>query len=310
MALQPTRLRLAEWTLGCALVPLVLSPLQPSLGFLAVPVVCLAVFRLADRRRSLVALVVAELGVVATGLPDFRRVGGIAPFGLMVLGAWIVGRMAARYRLQAELLAQQQERMRIARELHDIVAHSMGVITVQAGYGHLVIDDQPDEARAALATIEQTGRQTLAELRGLLGVLRSDEQAELAPVPGLAQLDELVTQTAKAGVRVNLAIRGVQADLPAGLELSAYRIVQEALTNVVKHASTATADATIEYRTDELSIEVVDHGSGCADVPRSGHGLAGLQERVTLYGGTLQAGPLPDKGFQVLARLPLAERTR
>ncbi|MBP2355832.1 signal transduction histidine kinase [Kribbella aluminosa] len=293
------------WSLGCGLVPLALSPFEPSLGFVAVPLVCLAVFRLSDRRRSLVAVVVAEAGVVATALPDFRRSGGIVPFGAMVLGAWIVGRMAARYRRQSEELARQQERMRIARELHDIVAHSMGVITVQAGYGSLVIDEQPAAARAALATIEQTGRQTLAELRGLVGVLRSDEQLELAPTPGLAQLDELVTQTAKAGVRVNLTVTGSSAGIPAGIGLSAYRIVQEALTNVVKHASTPSADATVDCGADALSIEVVDHGAGCPDRPRPGHGLTGLGERVALYGGSLHAEPLPDKGFRVLARIPL-----
>ncbi|MFF0268999.1 sensor histidine kinase [Kribbella sp. NPDC004536] len=295
------------WSVVCCLVALMLSPIEPSVGFIAVPVACLAVFRLADRRRSLLAVAAVEVGVLATALPDFRQRGGIAPFGSMVLAAWIVGRLATRYRRQSEELVVQQERMRIARELHDIVAHSMGVITVQSGYGHAVIDSRPEAAREALATIEQTGRRTLAELRSLLGVLRSDEQVELAPAPGLAELEELVARTGKAGVRVDLTVSGLSPELPAGVQLSAYRIVQEALTNVVKHAAVPVASASVVCRGRELAVEVVDHGAGCADVPRAGHGLAGLRERVALYGGTLQAGPLPDKGFRVSAVLPLAE---
>ncbi|MGW6278530.1 sensor histidine kinase [Kribbella sp. NPDC055071] len=284
--------------------PLALSPFLPSLGFIAIPVVCLAIFRLADHRRATVLVVVAEIGVLATALPDFRHAGAVVPFGLLVVGASIAGRVAVQYRRQTEELAVQRERIRIARELHDIVAHSMGVITVQAGYGGLVIDQQPDEARSALATIEQTGRRTLGELRRLLDVLRSDE-ADLAPTPGLAQLDDLVVQTAKAGVRVDLAITGSPAEIPAGIELSAYRIVQEALTNVVKHASTGFAEASIDCRPDALSVQVVDHGTGCPGTPRPGHGLTGLRERVALYGGVLEAGPLPGKGFRVRAELPL-----
>ncbi|WP_427885579.1 sensor histidine kinase [Kribbella sp. GL6] len=298
------------WSVICCLVALLLSPVAPSLGFVAMPVACLAVFRLADWRRSLLAAAAVEIGVLATALPDFRHRGALVPFGLVVAASWIVGSFAAQYRRQSEELVVQQERMRIARELHDIVAHSMGVITVQASYGHAVIDTQPDVARESLATIEQTGRRTLAELRSLLGVLRSDEQAALAPAPGLAQLEELVAQTGKAGVRVDLNVSGIPDELPAGVQLSAYRIVQEALTNVVKHASVPFASATIICRAGELAVEVVDHGAGCADLPRTGHGLAGLRERVALYGGTLQAGPLPDKGFRVLARLPLASESR
>jgi signal transduction histidine kinase len=298
------------WSMVCCLVPLALSPFQASLGFVAVPVLCLAIFRLADRRSSLVALVAAEAEVLATALPGFRHAGAVVPFGMMVLAAWVAGRVMAQYRRQTQELALQQERMRIARELHDIVAHSMGVITVQAGYGHLVIDQQPDAARDALATIEQTGRRTLAELRQLLGVLRSGEPAGLEPTPGLAQLGDLVEQTAKAGVHVRLTVTGIPTELPPGIELSAYRIVQEALTNVVKHASTPAAEATVDYRAGELSVQVVDRGAGCADSPRAGHGLVGLRERVALYGGTLHAGPLPEPGFQVLARLPLTGTAR
>ncbi|GAB2614216.1 sensor histidine kinase [Kribbella endophytica] len=301
--------RRPAWSAICCLVPLVLTPFQSSLAFVAVPVVCLALFRVADRPRSPVLLAAAEAAVIATALPDFRHTGAVVPFGIMVLAAWIAGRVAAQYRRQSAELALQQERIRIARELHDIVAHSLGVITVQAGYGGLVIDQRPGEARDALATIEHTGRQTLVELRRLLGVLRSDEETQLAPSPGLAQLDELVAQTGKAGVRVELAVTGIPVGLPAGVELSAYRIVQEALTNVVKHAAVTEAQAVVGYQPNELSVRIVDRGAGCTGAPRPGHGLTGLRERVTLYGGTLQAGPLPDRGFEVLARIPLRAET-
>ncbi|MEU4191688.1 histidine kinase [Kribbella sp. NPDC026611] len=292
--------RAPGWATFCCLVPLVLTSYEPSLGFVAVPVLCLAMLLQPGRRAALIA---AEVGVVATGLPDFQHAGGVLPFGLLVLGAWIAGRVARQFRRQAQELALQQERLRIARELHDIVAHSMSVITVQAGYGHLIIDDHPEESREALATIERTGRTTLAELRRLLGVLRSDEQVALAPAPSLRQLDELIAQTAKAGVRAELRVVGAPVELAAGLELSAYRIVQEALTNVVKHASTPSATVAIDYRPDELVVEIIDRGEGSAF--RAGHGLIGLRERVALYDGTFDAGPLPDKGFRVHARLPL-----
>jgi signal transduction histidine kinase len=189
----------------------------------------------------------------------------------------------------------------------------MSVITVQAGFGHLVIDDKPAEARAALSAIETTGRETLAEMRQLLDVLRAEDPRPTAavraldPAPRLADLGRLLAQTAKAGVRVELTVSGTPRDLPAGIDLSAYRIVQEALTNVVKHAGAAAARATIDYRENELAIQITDHGQGCPDADRYafGHGLLGMQERVRLYGGWFRAAPLPEHGFQVTARLPL-----
>jgi signal transduction histidine kinase len=298
------------WAFVSAWVPLVLMPVETSLGFVAVIPLCFALFRVAGvfgRRTSVAVLVMAELGAVATALPAFGRPGAVVPFAMMFAAAWVIGHVVAQQRRHGQALVLQQERMRIARELHDIVAHSMSVITVQAGYGHLVIDEQPAEARAALAAIEVTGRQTLAELRQLLGVLRSeDDGAALGPAPGLHQLDQLIEHTSRAGVEVRLTVKGQPVDLPAGVELSAYRIVQEALTNVVKHAATGTAEAFVDYQQAELAVTVVDRGVGCPEGTLGiGHGLVGIRERVALYGGSLRAGPLPDRGFEVSARLPL-----
>ncbi len=194
--------------------------------------------------------------------------------------------------------------MRIARELHDVVAHGMSVITVQAGFGHLVIDDKPDEARIALGAIEAAGRQTLAEMRQLLDVLRADGTPALDPAPGLADLGQLISQAAQAGIQVDLEFTGRPHDLPPGIEVSVYRIVQEALTNVVKHASPCAARAVISYLPRELAIEVTDDGRG-APAATGELGLAGMRERVHIYGGQLDAGPLPAGGFRVAARLPL-----
>jgi signal transduction histidine kinase len=197
-----------------------------------------------------------------------------------------------------------EERIRIARELHDVVAHGMSVITVQAGFGHLVIDEKPADARTALAAIEAIGRQTLDEMRQLLDVLRADGTPAFDPAPGLGGLDQLVSQAAQAGIRVDLAITGSPRDLPAGIELSAYRILQEALTNVAKHAGPCTVRAVISYLPRELAIEVTDDGRG-GPVSKGGLGLAGMRERAHIYGGELAAGPLSARGFRVTARLPL-----
>jgi signal transduction histidine kinase len=220
--------------------------------------------------------------------------------------------------------AVTEERLRIARELHDVVAHSMSIIAVQSGVGVHVLDSQPEEARKALAAVEATSRQALVEMRRLLGVLRQEAEprGSLAPAPGLAELEALAGEVARAGVRVEVRIEGAPGRLPAGLDLSAYRIVQEALTNVVRHAGPATARVTVRYAPGQVALEVVDDGgfagkglesavgrrSTDSDRPgRSGHGLAGMRERAALYGGTLEAGPLPGGGFRVAASLPVEE---
>jgi signal transduction histidine kinase len=193
----------------------------------------------------------------------------------------------------------------------------MSVIAVQSGVGAHVASTQPEEAAKALAAIEATSRAALTELRRLLGVLRQEDepQGDLAPVPGLADLDGLLAEVAKAGLAVRLQVEGRPAHLPAGVDLSAYRIVQEALTNVVKHAGPARAQVAIRYRDHEVRVEVTDDGRGAAAPTgdgraRVGHGLIGMRERVSVFGGDLEVGPRPGGGFRVAARLPFAADRR
>jgi signal transduction histidine kinase len=200
-----------------------------------------------------------------------------------------------------------EERTRIARELHDIVAHSMSVMVVQAGAAEQVVDDDPEEARAALRQIRRTGSDALAEMRRLVGVLRDPEEVGmLAPQPGLAALEALVEDARDAGLPISLGVSGEPRELPAGLDLAAYRIVQEALTNVRRHAPSATmVTVDLHFGDDDLRIDVRDDGPGAASI-EGGHGLIGMRERVQLYGGRVRAAALPERGFQVSAQLPLA----
>jgi signal transduction histidine kinase len=226
-----------------------------------------------------------------------------------------------RERIEAARRAVADERLRIARELHDVVAHTMSVVAVQSGVGAHVIDSRPDEAKRILETINHTSRDSLAEMRRLLGVLRSDPTsaeaaAELAPAPGLSGLDELMGRVRAAGVPVTARIEGDRVELPIGVDLAAYRIVQEALTNVLKHAGRASAEVTVRYAPGAVHVEVVDDGRGAASarqdptVNGSGHGLIGMRERAALYGGELDAGPRPGGGFRVAATLRYAEAGR
>jgi signal transduction histidine kinase len=204
-------------------------------------------------------------------------------------------------------IAAAAERARIARELHDVIAHNVSVMVVQADGASYALRSEPDRTAQALAAISQTGRQALAEMRRLLGILRSDDQqADLAPVPGLDQLRELLDQARRAGMSVSFTLEGAARPLPEGAELAAYRVVQESLTNTRKHGGLAAAAAvTLRYEPDALLLQVTDDGLGAAaggDGP--GHGLTGMRERIEMYGGTVQAGPLPGGGYQVTARLP------
>jgi signal transduction histidine kinase len=305
------------------LLAMALAPTSAALGFVALPPLALVLGRLAARRPTRVAVPLLLLGLAATSLPDLRHNGAAVPFGLVLVAAWAVGiavgqqqRYARALTAHREALAMERareasadERLRLARELHDVVAHSMSAVTVQAAYGNLVFAERPDEARAALGAVETTGRQALAEMRDLLGVLREPggEPAALAPAATVGDLDRLVTETARAGVRVDVATTGEVRPLPPGLDGSAFRIVQEALTNVVRHARTDAARVALRYGPRELSVVVTDDGCGPAASMVSGHGLVGIRERVALHGGTLAAGPGPDGGFQVDARLPLTD---
>jgi signal transduction histidine kinase len=307
------------------------------------PAILVAVYSVAvygSRWVALAGLAVAELGLAAVQLTQGRFEEPLAwlvwvQFALIFGAAWLLGLFAHNYRAYAARLEQRtaeleqarealarravtEERLRLARELHDVVAHAMSVIAVQSGVGAHVADSRPGEVGKALAAIEATSRAALTELRRLLGVLRQDgePQASLTPAPGLANLEGLLAEVAEAGLAVRLRVEGAPSPLPAGVDLSAYRIVQEALTNVVKHAGPAHAQVTIRYRDHEVAVEVIDDGRGVAAVAtdgrrgRTGHGLIGMAERVAAFGGDLEVGPRPGGGFRVAAGLPLAADRR
>jgi signal transduction histidine kinase len=216
------------------------------------------------------------------------------------------------HRLAAERAASE-ERSRIARELHDVVAHSVSVMVVQAsGVRRLLHDDQERE-RDALLSVEQIGREALTEMRRMLGVMRTGDAkpADLAPQPGLRHLERLVAQVEEAGLPVTLRIEGERPELSAGIDLSAYRIVQEGLTNALKHAKGSHAEVVVRYGDDGVEVEISDDGAGVnGSGPRSeGHGLVGMRERVALYGGVLEAGPRDGGGFVLRAQLPVEPRS-
>lgn len=201
-----------------------------------------------------------------------------------------------------------EERARIARELHDVVAHAMSVMVVQAGAARRVLDDDPGAAKAAIGRIESTGRDGLAEMRRLIGILKSDgADADRAPQPGLGQIDALLETVRGAGVPVEAATEGAPRQLPSGLDLVAYRIVQEALTNVMKHAGPASARVLLRWGDAALDLEVADDGRGPFVSAEGGLGLLGMRERVALYGGSIDTGPRPGGGFAVRAHLPYEE---
>ena len=206
-------------------------------------------------------------------------------------------------RAHAEVLA---ERTRIARDLHDLVAHSVSLMTVQAGAARLLLPSDPARARESLRSVEETGREALADLRRLFGIVRGEEgDAALAPQPGLARLDALLEQSRKAGLPVEVAIEGKRRMLPPGVDLTAYRIVQESLTNALKHAGPACAQVTIRYGREVLDLEITDDGRRTRNGEGTGHGLVGMRERVALYGGEFEAGPRRRDGYAVRARLPI-----
>jgi signal transduction histidine kinase len=317
---------------GLAVAALGLSPMVLGVAIL---VAVYSVAAYGDRWVSLAGLAAAELGSVAVQLTPGRFQAPTVVSNALVIGAtWLLGhfvgvrraytarleeRTAELERTRAELArrAVAEERLRLARELHDVVAHAISVIAVQSGVGAHVADSQPEAAAKALAAIEATSRAALTELRRLLGVLRQDGEAQgdLAPVPGLADLDGLLAEVAEAGLGVRLRVEGTPSPLPAGVDLSAYRIVQEALTNVVKHAGPARAQVTIGYGDQDVMVEVTDNGRGVAAPTGDGraevgHGLIGMRERVAAFDGDLEVGPRPGAGFRVAARLPLAAERR
>jgi signal transduction histidine kinase len=229
----------------------------------------------------------------------------------LFLGLWVASRRAYSLRESAEQArrAVDAERLRIARELHDVVAHTMATINVQAGVAAHVIDQQPEQAAQALDAIKQASKEGLRELRGILNVLRqADERDERSPAPRLAQLDALVENATRAGLPTSVTVHGQQRTLAPTVDLTAYRIVQESLTNALRYAGPTSARVTLSYTDDDLHVEVLDGGRGRVDgTPQgAGHGIAGMRERAEAVGGTLIAGPGPERGFRVQARLPLS----
>jgi len=331
-----------------------LGPALPTLVFLGAAFVLYTV-TVESRRRSGLAALVLLLAIMAFTVVGGGGIGGrqhvgpgdLVPVALASVIAWMTGYSVRQRRLYVVTLQHQaansavaEERLRIARELHDVVAHSMSVIAVQAGYGQYVIDVSPDGAKEALGAIQATSRDALDEMRRMLGVLRQQDTgpvqagpvqagtplagtaqagarlaaaAPLAPAPGLAGLDRLVARTCGAGVRVTVELSGQPRPAPAGVDLSAYRIIQEALTNVVRHAGTgAVCVVNLCYTDADLVIRVTDDGGlpaglGTAGISAAGtgHGIIGMRERVHLCGGTFDAGPRPGVGFEVTAALPL-----
>ncbi|MBP2324696.1 signal transduction histidine kinase [Kibdelosporangium banguiense] len=307
------------WPMPVLVVLLVGSAVSTALNATRepwIPVACaLYIVALAGQRP--VAPLVATLGtlavtiglnVVLTPQESFwdMPISMLVFVAVVMIATWTSGRAVEARRSYATRSAQQlahsavnDERLRIARELHDIVAHSMSLIAVKAGIANHIADQRPEEARDALRVIESTSRSTLNEMRQILGVLRS-ETSDLAPAPGLSGLPELAERARHAGVSVTMTAPA--EPLPSGLELSVYRIVQEALTNVVKHAGPVSCTVDVTASGQEVRISVVDSGPG--GTPGSGHGLIGMRERVMMYGGTFSAGPAPAGGFAVSASLP------
>ena len=274
-------------------------------------------------RVSATGLAMVGAGLLIPGSPGgldlapFR--GGVA---VVTIIAWLIGHSIRQAQARAELLRAQAaaqtvmaERLRIARELHDIVAHSIGIIAIQAGAGRRVFDARPAEARDALAAIEATSRETLSGLRRMMTGLRRAEpepgpgRAPLGPAPGLADLERLAAMTLDAGVQVDVDWRGSREPLPADIDLSAFRIIQEAVTNVVRHADTDQCRVMIDQQDGYLSIEVTDSGRG-GSVAGTGYGITGMRERAKLLGGDFSVGPRPGGGFRVTARLPVPAPAR
>jgi signal transduction histidine kinase len=297
-------------------------------GFL-LPGPVIALYTVSAHRERRVALAAAAATGVALLVPALAGRGvSSAGFAVAMYAAftvaWLLGdnlRTRRAYLVEVEARAERlerereerarqavaEERARIARELHDVISHNVSVMVVQASAGKDVFESRPERARDALGSIESIGREALVELRRLLGVVSPNEEPEgpgFAPQPGLSRLPELVEQVGAGGLRVELTIEGQARDLPAGVDLSAFRIVQEALTNTLKHAHASRADVSVRYTDAGLEVEVLDDGVAGAPTER-GRGIVGMRERAALLGGELSAGPRPAGGFGVRARMPL-----
>jgi signal transduction histidine kinase len=276
------------------------------------------------RRAAYAALAVLAALLAADAAVGYLRIADAVGTFVFFPVAWLLGDLLRGRQLRLVTLEQRAadlerdrdrqaraavaaERARIAREMHDVLAHSTSMIVVHSGAARQVLHTAPDTAEQLLLSIEHTGRDALAELRRLLGLLPGDDETgDLAPQPGLARLASLIGEITAAGVPVELAVRGDPVPLPPGLDLAAYRIAQEALTNVVKHAGPAHASVTVLYRSSDVELAISDDGAGPGPATANpGRGLVGMRERAALYGGSLTTGPAPGGGYLVQARLPL-----
>ena len=267
------------------------------------------------------AIVLGCIVIVVSNIPGPQTAGDLIFIPLRFVVGWIAGYalrerteqaeaaemralLAEREREAAARIAVAEERARIARELHDIVAHAVSVMVLQVGAVRHQLPDELEEDRGALGRVEGAGRTALAEMRRMLGAMRRNgDGVELAPQPGLDSLDSLVDDVARAGLPVRLHVDGDPVALPPAIDLSSYRIVQEGLTNALKHARATQADVIVRYKSNRVELEVRDDGVGAATSDGLGHGLVGIRERVKIYGGEMTAGPAPDGGFVLTARL-------
>ena len=291
-------------------------------------VVALAQVVLTGHRRAAIASIVA-------GFVGFSWLGAVLDTtegpevgGVIALGAWLVtlvsvmelvrsrrerAREEARSRAEALQRRASDERLRLAQELHDAVAHNISLINIHAGVALHLFDEQPQQARDALATIKASSKEALVELRSILGLLRrADENAPRTPTPSLARLDELVARSNAAGLEVQVDVKGDLTHLPRSVDVAAYRIIQESLTNVARHADRPDAMVRVRAEADSLTVEILDEGTGSrspSDLPSGGNGIAGMRERATAIGGSFEAGPRPGRGFAVRAQLPTGATT-
>ena len=293
--------------------------------------VLVAMYTVTVRRSWQWAAAAGVVALIGDGILAFAYYDGTwrayANNAVLTCAVWIGGRYTRSRRAQladlrerarraeSERDAQAQaaaaaERARIARDLHDVVAHSVSVMVVQADGGAFALDDDPEATRRALATISATGREALAEMRRMLGVLREADESGYAPQPGVADLDDLIAHVRTAGLPVDLSVDGEPRDLPKSLELVVYRVIQESLTNTLKHGGPgATAHARLHYGEGAVEAAVCDDGRGAGTSSDGlGHGLIGLRERVGMYGGTVAAGPRSGGGYEVVARIPVEPR--
>jgi signal transduction histidine kinase len=296
-------------------------------GFVALLLGFYSLGAYAEERHAILGGAAAGAVILAVDIPRLLSggvlPGNIIPAWIFYVVVWFMGWTIHRRQLQAaqlrDLAAQleverekkaqtavAEERNRIAREMHDVVAHAVSVMVVQSQAAQRLLDGEQSAARQALGSIETTGRQALTEMRRLLGIVRrTDAELDLAPQPSLKRLEDLIEQVREAGLPVELRVEGEASSLPPGVDLSAYRIVQEALTNTLKHAKPSHAKVVIRYRDDELEVEVTDDGAGSGNGVGSKQGMIGMRERVALYGGVLESGKKAGGGYVVRARLPL-----